>query len=76
MKVVYEITNLGRGKWCGAVTAQTGAVEHVEGALMKVARKHLMSQDIDFDGDTESGKFIVGGFREVGTYRRREVICG
>ena len=71
MSVIYEVKNLGRGKWCGEIKAQTDAPEHVEAALMKIARKHLMSQDIDFDGDVDSGHIVVGGFRNVGEYRRK-----
>lgn len=70
-KVVFLITNLGRSKWCGEVAAQSEAVEHVEAALMRVAEKHLMSRDIDFNGDIDSGKITVGGFRVVGEYKRK-----
>jgi len=71
LKVIYEIKNLGRGKWSGEVVASSDHQEHVEAALMKIAEKHLMSRDIDFHGDTESGVFVVGGFRNVGEYRRK-----
>lgn len=70
--IVFEIKNLGRGKWCGTVKAQTDRPEHIEAALMRVAHQHLMSSDIDFDGDDVQGKFIVGGFRVVGEYKRKE----
>lgn len=73
MAVLYEIKNLGRGKWCGTVKAQSEAVEHVEAALMRVAREHLMSHDIDFEGDIDAGKIIVGGLRPVGEYKRKAV---
>lgn len=71
MSVVYEIKNLGRGKWSGEVKAQSDHKEHVENALMKIARKHLMSRDIDFKGDVDAGYFVVGGFRFVGEYRKK-----
>lgn len=71
MSEIYEIKNLGRSKWCGEVIAQTDHPEHVEAALMVAAQKHLASREIDFDGDVDFGKFIVGGFRVVGEYRRK-----
>lgn len=70
MSVTYEIKDLGRGKWCGEVRAQTDRPEHVEAALLRAAEKHLRSASIDFNGDTESGKFIVGMGAVVGEYRR------
>lgn len=70
----YKIINLGRGKWCGEIKAQTDHPEHVEAALMRIARKHLLSDGIDFDGDVDSGFFIVGGFRKVGKYKRIEEV--
>ena len=60
-----------RSKWKGEVKSQSTEPEHVESALMKVVNKYLMSRDIDFNGDNFSGTFIVGGFREVGRYRRK-----
>lgn len=69
--ITYEIWDLGRGKWRGEVQAQSEAPEHVEAALMKAAQKHLMSRGIDFDGDVHSGVFTVGGFRDVGQYRKK-----
>ena len=72
MSVTYEVWDLGRGKWKGEVIAQSEEPEHVEAALMKVANRPLMSRDIDFDGDVFSGVFIVGGFRHVGMYRRKQ----
>lgn len=71
MSVTYEIWDLGRDKWKGEVVAQSEEPEHVAMALMKIARNHLMSRDIDFDGDNFSGTFIVGGFHEVGRYRKK-----
>lgn len=72
MAVIFEVKNLGRNKWAGEVTAQSDAVEHTEAALERVALKHLMSREIDFDGDDHEGKIIVGGFRVVGEYRRKK----
>lgn len=69
--VTFEIKNLGRSKWCGEVSVQIDNAEHIEAALLRVASKHLMSRDIDFDGDIDSGKITVGGFRAVGEYRRK-----
>ena len=69
--ITYEVWDLGRSKWRGEVDSQSDNPEHVEAALMKVARKYLLSRDIDFDGDIFSGTFIVGGFRSVGMYRRK-----
>lgn len=71
MRIVYEVKNLGRSKWHGEVVAQSMEPEHVEAALMNVAKKYLMSRDIDFAGDIDSGTFIVGGLRSVGTYKRK-----
>lgn len=71
MSVLFEVKNLGRTKWCGEVSVQIDNAEHIEAALLKVAERHLMSRDIDFDGDIDTGKFIVGGFRIVGEYRRK-----
>lgn len=66
---LYKIENLGRRKWCGTVKTQSLEQEHVEAALDTVARKHLISSDIDFSGTIEEGHFVVGGFRTVGTYK-------
>lgn len=55
MSVTYEVWNLGRSKWKGEIVSQSQEPEHVEGALMRIANKHLMSRDIDFDGDVFSG---------------------
>lgn len=69
-KIIYEIKNLGRSEWCGEVTARSAHPEHVEAALVGIARKHLMSRNIDFNGDTECGNFTAG-FRVVGEYKRK-----
>lgn len=68
--VTYKLMNVGRRKWCGEVRAQTDEPGHVEMALLRAAGPHLMSQDIDFNGDNEKGDITVGGCRVVGTYER------
>lgn len=74
MTITFEIKNLGRLKWNGEVSVAIDNAEHIEAALLREAEKHLMSRDIDFDGDIDSGKFLVGGFRVVGEYKRKA--CG
>lgn len=72
--ITYEIWDLGRDKWRGEVQARSESVDDVEDALMREARRHLASRGIDFDGDVHSGVFIVGGFREVGRYRKKPLL--
>lgn len=69
-QIRFRMIDVGRDKWNGEVVAQSEQPEHVEHALLREARKHLRSKDIDFEGDTESGFITVGGFRAVGRYER------
>lgn len=70
MTATFKIIDLGRDKWTGIVKAQSDEPEHVEHALLLEVKKHVMSRDIDFQGDTDAGFIVVGGFRVVGKYRR------
>lgn len=68
-KPQYRLIDVGRGKFSGIVTAQSDEQEHIEHAILGEAGKHLMSHDLDLDGDTEGGT-ILAGFRTVGKYER------
>jgi hypothetical protein len=66
----YLLENVGRSKWSGTVQARGETQEQIEAAIYHEARRHLMSSDIDLNGDDQSGTIIVGGFRVVGTYKK------
>ena len=74
----YKLIDVGRGKFCGEIEAQTGQPEHVEAAILKVIRekKILRSNGVEiyFEQDEQgiitSGEFVVGGFRTVGKFER------
>ena len=58
----------GRGKktWSGEIADAS------EANLRRVAKRHLMSNDIEFEFDADSlaeGEVVVGGFRAVGRFR-------
>ena len=65
----YEFLNLGRNK-VNKVVELSG-----EKSLWEAIKPHFMSNDIEYeyDPDTGSGKIFVGGFREVGQFRRVHV---
>lgn len=67
MTVQFE--NVGRNK-----KSWTADIEEINGdLLMRQIRKHgaLGSRDVSFlwDDDTNEGVVVVGGFRQVGTFR-------
>lgn len=75
MKTKYQLTDVGRAKFSGVVEAASPHPEHVEAAVLREAKKHLRSNDIElfFKEDKLgiiSGEIVVGGFRMVGKYRR------
>ncbi|MDI6773522.1 MAG: hypothetical protein QME77_13200 [bacterium] len=68
----YLLENVGRSKWTGTVEVRGETQEQIEAAIYHEARKHLMSQDVDFEGTDLEGEIIVGRMRSVGTYKRIE----
>lgn len=61
-----EFSNLGRAKVSKTVEIYGDA------DMWDAVKPHLMSNDIDWTFDTEKneGKIYVGGFREVGQFKR------
>lgn len=73
--VKYKLINVGRGKYNGVVETRTGEPEHVEAAVLREVRKHLMSRDVEltFEQDERgivNGDVVVGGCRFVGKFER------
>lgn len=66
LKGTFEFTNLGRQKV--SKTAELNGVK----SFWKALEGHFMSKDIEYwyDPVANEGKIIVGGFREVGQFRR------
>lgn len=75
MKEKYRLVDVGRGKFSGFVEAASAQPEHVEAAVLREAKKHLRSNDIELSFIEDklgivSGEIVVGGFRMVGKYKR------
>lgn len=69
--ITFELKDVGRRKWNGEATCQIDNPEHIEAAILRAVRPHLMSQDVEVIGDVDAGEIVVGGFRSVGTYKRK-----
>ena len=65
----YKLIDVGRNKFNGVIEAQSEHAEHVEAAILRQARNHLMSCQVHVVGDTVEGT-IYAGLRPVGTYKR------
>jgi hypothetical protein len=70
----YMVKDLGRSKWSGKVFAHSKNPEHVEAAILREARKHLISNQIEvsLSEDGNEGNVIVGGFRIVGSFKCKD----
>jgi hypothetical protein len=66
LKGVFEFTNLGRSK--GRLTKRI----HDDADVLPAVRTYFMSNDISWSycPDTNVGTIFVGGFRNVGDFKR------
>lgn len=62
----WEFWDIGRGK------AKATIVVEQQTDFLKAVRPYLASREIDFDYDAEAnlGTVLVGGFRDVGKFKR------
>ena len=67
--VKIQLTNIGRGKFCGVIECDKDDADSIAEAAYREARKYLSSRDIETTYNPETNKGIVmAGFHSVGVF--------